>query len=208
LLKNFFFVLYGLLLNFSFYLFTIIIFVSLVLLFTSLRKKFMFFILVVLSYSIWGFLLDLDGMMLVLLTTEFTIVLLFLMTYIQLYHNFSFVTFYVNYRYLAIFLIFFIIFYEPLNSFYFYTNYYQSVTHIVSSDFYILYHFLFEKLPLLVILMTLIISFFSLFFINYFLFFIKYLFIIYYYFYYFFFYFLPIFFRKFTISFNFNYINY
>ncbi len=165
MLKNIFFTIYGLFLNFSFYLFLIIIFVSLTLLFTSLRKKFLFFILSVLLFSIWGFLLDLDGMMLVLLTTEFTIVLLFLMTYIQLYSNFTFISSYINYKYLGIFLLILFAVYQPLNNFHPYTNYYQSLNHVVSSDFYILYHFLFEKLPVLVIFMTLIISFFSLFFI-------------------------------------------
>lgn len=103
--------------------------------------------------------------MLVLLTAEFTIVLLFLMTYIQLYSNYTFIKLEVNYRILVGFFLLLVLFYQPLNNFYFYTCYYKAINHIVSSDFYILYYFLFEKLPVLVILMTLIISFFSLFFI-------------------------------------------
>lgn len=104
-------------------------------------------------------------MMLVLLTAEFTIVLLFLMTYIQLYSNYSFIKLEVNYRILIVFFSLLLVFYQPLNNFYFYTCFYKAINHIVSSDFYILYYFLFEKLPVLVILMTLVISFFSLFFI-------------------------------------------
>lgn len=165
LLKTFFFNLYSLGFNFSFYLFLTIILVSVTLLFTSLRKKFLYYILGVVLFAVWGFLLDLDGMMLVLLTTEFTIILLFLMTYAQLYSNYTFIKFTVNYRYLLIFFVILLFVYEPLNTFYFYSCYYKSINHVVSSDFYILYYFLFEKLPLLVILMTLIISFFSLFFI-------------------------------------------
>jgi hypothetical protein len=165
LLKTIFFNLYALGFNFSFYLFLTIILVSTTLLFTSLRKKFIYYILAVILFAVWGFLLDLDGMMLVLLTTEFTIILLFLMTYTQLYSNYTFIKFSVSYKYLLIFFVILLFVYEPLNNFYFYSCYYKSISHIVSSDFYILYYFLFEKLPLLVILMTLIISFFSLFFI-------------------------------------------
>lgn len=110
-------------------------------------------------------MLDLDGMMLVLLTAEFTIVLLFLMTYIQLYSNYEFVCNLSPVRYLVICIIFLPAIYNPLQSFYFYTNYYSAINHIVASDFFILYYFLFDKLPILVILMTLVISFFSLFFI-------------------------------------------
>jgi len=164
LLKSLIFCVYNLILNTSFYLFIFIVLTSFLFLFIDLRRKFLFFILLIICYSIWGFMLDLDGIMLVFLTAEFTIFLLFLMTYLQLYGNFSFMTQKINYLLLIIcFLPLF--FYSPLFSFYFYNSFYKSLFHVVSSDFYILYYFLFEKLPLLVILITLIISFFSLFFI-------------------------------------------
>jgi hypothetical protein len=164
LLKSLIFCVYNLILNTSFYLFIFIVLTSFIFLFIDLRRKFLFFILLIICYSIWGFMLDLDGIMLVFLTAEFTIFLLFLMTYLQLYGNFSFMAQKINYLLLIIcFLPLF--FYSPLFSFYFYNSFYKSLFHVVSSDFYILYYFLFEKLPLLVILITLIISFFSLFFI-------------------------------------------
>lgn len=165
LLKSFFFNIYTLLFNFSFYLFIFLSFISINLLFTSLRKKFIFYILTVISFAIWGFLLDLDGMMLVLLTAEFTIVLLFLMTYIQLYTNYSFIKSEINFRFFLLLAILIIQYYTPLHTPYTFICYYKSINHIVSSDFFILYYFLFEKLPVLVVLITLIISFFSLFFI-------------------------------------------
>ncbi len=165
MLKSLFFNFYSLGFNFSFYLLFLMNVISVILLFTSLRRKFFFFILAIVVYSVWGFLLDLDGMMLVFLTTEFTIILLFLMTYIQLYSNFSFTQLPINRNYFFLFLLLFLLNYETTHVFYFYTNYYQSINHIVSSDFYILYYFLFEKFPFIVVLMTLIISFFSLFFI-------------------------------------------
>lgn len=151
--------------NFSFYLMFAILMISISMLFATLRKRFFLFIVTVIVYSIWGFMLDLDGMMLVLLIAEFTIVLLFLMTYIQLYSNYEFVSNLSPVRYLFICIIFLPALYNPLQSFYFYTNYYSAINHIVASDFFILYYFLFDKLPILVILMTLVISFFSLFFI-------------------------------------------
>lgn len=164
LVKNFFFTLYSLIFNFSFYIMLILIVISSGMLFASLRRRFFLFILAVIVFSVWGFLLDLDGMMLVLLTAEFTIVLLFLMTYIQLYSNYEFVSKGNKYTVLILFM-FIPMFYTPLYSFNVFINFYSSVSHVVSSDFFILYYFLFDKLPTLVILMTLIISFFSLFFI-------------------------------------------
>lgn len=151
--------------NFSFYLMLSILVISVFMLFATLRKRFFFFIITVIFFSMWGFMLDLDGMMLVLLTAEFTIVLLFLMTYVQLYSNFEFVVNTSKLPYLVIFFILLPFSYNPAHSLNFYVNYYTSINHIVASDFFILYYFLFEKLPVLVILMTLVISFFSLFFI-------------------------------------------
>lgn len=151
--------------NFSFYLLVLMLVISVFMLFATLRKRFFFFILTVIVFSMWGFMLDLDGMMLVLLTAEFTIVLLFLMTYVQLYSNFEFTVNTPNMYYLVTFFLFLPITYNPLYTMYFYTSYYSAVNHVVASDFFILYYFLFDKLPILVILMTLVISFFSLFFI-------------------------------------------
>jgi len=165
LVKTFFFTLYNLLSNFSFYILLGMILVSSSMLFASLRKRFALFILTIILFSVWGFMLDLDGMMLVLLTAEFTIVLLFLMTYIQLYSNYEFLNSKNFLYYTLICLILLPIFYYPLTSFFYYTNFYSAINHVVASDFYILYYLLFVKLQILVILMTLIISFFSLFFI-------------------------------------------
>ncbi len=165
LIKNFFFNLYMLSSNLSFYLFLAIVFTSYLLIITSLRNKFFLFVMVTILYSMWGFFMNLDGMMLILLITEFTIVLLFLMTYIQLYSNYSFLQ---NSKLLTpVFLVLAVvsISYSPLSNYYNHISYYNHLSQIVSSDFFILYHFLFDKLPLLIIFITLIISFFSLFFI-------------------------------------------
>ena len=165
MLKSFFFVLYTLFWNFSFYLFVAILVSSLGLLFTNLRNKFSLFICLIVLYSIWGFLLDLDGIFLIFMTAEFTIFLLFLMTYLQLYSNYSFIKSSVNYWYFVLFFSILYLNYTPLGIFFFYTSFYKYSYHIVSSDFYILYYFLFEKLSILTVIITLLISFFSLFFI-------------------------------------------
>lgn len=165
MVKTFFFNLYTMLFNFSFYLTILLVIISVSMLFSTLRRRFFFFILTVIIFSIWGFMLDLDGMMLVLLTAEFTIVLLFLMTYIQLYSNYQFLSSKKMYYFIYLFFILLPTLYTPLYTFNFYSNFYNAINHIVASDFFILYYFLFDKLPVLVILMTLVISFFSLFFI-------------------------------------------
>ncbi len=165
LLKSFFFNLYSLLWNFSFYLIIILSTISVVFVFINLRKKFIIFILLIIVYGMWGFLLDLDGIILVFFTAEFTIFLIFIMSYLQLYGNFQFISSTQKFTKLLVIMFFFFINYSPAVGFLCYTSFYKALLHVVSSDFFILYYFLFEKLPLLVILLTLIISFFSLFFI-------------------------------------------
>ena len=165
LLKTFFFDLYILATNFSLYIILILLFLSLNFLFTTLRLKLIYFILLVITCSIWGFLYNLDGMMLVLLTAEFTIFLLFLMTYTQLYENFLFLSNkkkISSYNFLFLLLL---ISYPCYTTTVSYTDYYNLLSHIVSSDFFILYYLLFDVLPFITIAITLIIGLFSLFFI-------------------------------------------
>lgn len=139
------------------------LFVIIFLLFSSLRNKLLLFVISIITFSVWGFLYNLDGIALILLTAEFTIVLLFLMTYIQLYSQFTFLVKKLNKNYYFSIIVLLL----PLNltPIITYINYYKSLFHVISSDFYIIYHILFDKLPLLVIAVTMIISLFSLFFI-------------------------------------------
>ena len=164
LVKSFFFNTYLLVQNFSFYLAISVLFWSVFLLFSDLRKKFIWFMFIIILFSIWGFLMDLDGIFLVFLTAEFTIFLLFLMTYLQLYSNYNFASSQIRWwSFLPVLLVF--VDFSPQTSYYFYFSFYKTVLHIVSSDFYILYYFLFEQVPVITVIVTLIISFFSLFFI-------------------------------------------
>ncbi len=151
--------------NISFYLFFILTFLSTNFLCATLRLKFILFVLIVIICAVWGFLYNLDGMILILLTAEFTIFLFFLMTYIQLYEFFSF---FPKNRAISWAIFFFFFFYInnlssniTLN----YVSFYQSISHVVSSDFFILYYLLFDVLPLVTVIVTLVIGLFSLFFI-------------------------------------------
>lgn len=165
MLKTVFFNIYLLSLNLSFYLFLSIMFWSIFLLFSDLRKKFISFILVVFLFSVFGFLHDLDGIFIIFLIAEFTIFLVFLMSYTQLYSNYSFVNSKLNISILVVVIVGFLLNYNVTNSFHFYYSYYNSLNYITSSDFYILYYLLFDQMPVLTLVVIFIISFFSLFFI-------------------------------------------
>lgn len=133
---------------------------------TNLRYKFIFFLLLLLFFAIWGFLYNLDGMMLILLITELTVFLLFLMTYTQLYHNYTFVSKKsYNFMYVGIFLLLLVWLIETPHSCLFYISYYNSLSTVVAADFFIIYYLLFDKLPLITTFLVLIIGLFSLFFI-------------------------------------------
>lgn len=165
LLKNLFFNFYLLINNVSFYLILILIFSVLYFIFTSFRVKLVLFIFITVLFSIWGFLHNLDGMMLILLTAEFTIFLFFLMTYTQLYSNFSFLdSSSWNITFISL-LVIYPLTYQTVQISTVSINYYQSLYHTVSSDFFIIYYLLFDVIPIVTILLTLIIGLFSLFFI-------------------------------------------
>jgi len=156
---------YLLIFNINFYFLIVICLTSTSLLLATLRTKFHLFIACTLLYSFLGFYFNLDGMMLVLLTTEFTVILIFLMTYMQLYakHDFMVKSTFSMLPVVAVLCLTPI--YNFSETFFYYVSYYKLCNHIVSSDFYVIYYLLFEKLPLLVIIVTLAISLFSLFFI-------------------------------------------
>ena len=165
MLKTFFFTIYLLSFNLSFYLFLSITFWSIFLLVSDLRKKFISFILVVFLFSVFGFVHDLDGIFVIFLIAEFTIFLVFLMSYTQLYSSYSFISSKIRVSSIIVIVIAILFNYNSTNSFYFYSSYYNSLNSIISSDFYILYHLLFDQMPVLTLIVILIISFFSLFFI-------------------------------------------
>lgn len=166
ILKTFFFNLYLLESNVTFSLVLALTAFTYSFITTSLRHKFFFFLLLLFFFSIWGFLYNLDGMILILLITEFTVFLLFLMTYTQLYSNFQFTT---KKPLTSIyFLVFYLYIIWGFNSHNFtlsYVSYYNDLTAVIAADFFILYFVLFDKLPLVVLFIVLIIGLFSLFFI-------------------------------------------
>ena len=164
LLKNFFFNFYLISTNILFILSLFFILSVFAFLTATLRNKLVLFLQLVFIFSVWGFLYNLDGMFLILLTAEFTILLLFFMTYTQLYSQFNFFIQKKLSKKIIIVLVLIPVFSDLTPNLY-YVNFYQSLTHVVTSDFFIIYYLLFDKLPLLTIFITLIISLFSLFFI-------------------------------------------
>lgn len=103
--------------------------------------------------------------MLVLLTAEFTIFLLFLMTYTQLYENFNFLSIKKPKNVYVFVISLCLLFQGSYVGTLYYINFYNLLSHTVSSDFFILYYLLFDILPSITIFVTLIIGLFSLFFI-------------------------------------------
>lgn len=165
LIKNILIQLFSLITNINFYLISILVLNSYLLLFTSLRKKFPYFILTTIVISLLGFLINLDGMMLIFLITEFTVMLLFFMTYVQLYSNFTFFFKSIKHWWLLLLTLLAFVLVSKVNLTLYFLSYYKFQFHYVSSDFFILYFILFLKLSPVVVFITLILTFFSLFFI-------------------------------------------
>lgn len=130
----------------------------------NLRYKITLFILITILLTVVGCLLDLDGIFLVFLTAELTIILLLIMVYLQVYKTSLFESQRNPVIVLGSILVI-SIFLAHTNQFFYHINYYRAISFIVSSDFFLLYYLLFEKLVIGTLYVILIISLFSLFFI-------------------------------------------
>ena len=131
---------------------------------TNIRDKLFFFIIICILISVWGFFFGLDGFFLIFLTTELTVFLILIMTYAYVYNHMSF---YNKNQSPYIVVVFLLILVTPIN---FYPNLdvldmYSSIYKVTSSDFFLLFVFLFKTNSLLTLIITLIIGLFSFFFI-------------------------------------------
>lgn len=109
---------------------------------------------------------DLDGLFLILMVSEFTIFLVLLMTYLQLYNNFSFLVKVQSKKYLWLpFVVILLNFTDSSAVSLHFISIYKSLSLNLSTDFFLLYYLLFDKITLITVFLILIISFFSLFFI-------------------------------------------
>lgn len=147
------------------YLFTFILLIVLIntfLLMSQIRKKFFLLLVLIVVLSSIAFYYNLDGLVMMFLISELSVILIFIVMFSQLYS-------YSNkeekqnnlYGLILIFLLNFNYFEQNIIQ---YKNYY-CVYNIVLNDFYYIYNIYFEKQILITVLITLIITFYSIFFI-------------------------------------------
>jgi hypothetical protein len=129
---------------------------------TQIRKKFLLLLPIILLISGIGFYYNLDGLVMMFLVSELSVILIFIVMFSQLF-NYNYEKIHHNNMYLLI-----IIFILNFNYYEYnllkYNNYY-SYYNIVLNDFYYIYNTYFEKQILITVLITLIITFYSIFFI-------------------------------------------
>lgn len=133
----------------------------------SFRYKFIYFYLLLLGISIWGFFFNIEGFIFLLLLAELLIIMLFILIYLTLQffstqkNNTKYITYY------TIVFIFMYIFNNSIYSTHFfnYINPYQYINIITSDDFFIFFYFFFITFPMLVYFTGIILTIFSIFFI-------------------------------------------
>ena len=151
-------------LNFSTYFSLIFLFISYKFLSTKFRNKLIYFLGTILFSVLWGFVFNLDGFLLVLITTEITAIMLLVMTYTQLTINLNFKKSN-EFKVLLLLTVIPLLTLKPNLTSYPLISYYGSLTDVIAGDFFTLYQLLFTNLVFITIILTLIITFFSLFFI-------------------------------------------
>lgn len=135
----------------------------------SFRYKFIYFFLFLASLSILGFWLSYDGIVLMMLLTEFLVILLFLLVFLSFKFNsknnlknskFFFVYYSIL---LAIYL--FSLVYTTSKQFSIYNFIYAYNLDVISNDLFLFYHFFFIEAPLVVIFIAFILGLISIFFV-------------------------------------------
>jgi hypothetical protein len=150
--------------NVSTYLLLIFFCVVYNFLWSTFRNKLIYFLLGILASSLWGFFYSLDGLVLILITTELTAILLLVMTYTRILTT---ITLHKSYKPKVLIYLPLIVFFstEPLALSYTFVSYYSLTSEITASDFFILYSILFTDFVQITLLLIIIISVFSIFFI-------------------------------------------
>lgn len=138
----------------------------------SFRHKFIYFYLLLLLVSVWGFYYSIEGLVFLLLLGELLIILLFILFYltIQFYtipkqKNFKIIFYWLC----IVFLLSFYFFDSNFNIFLNYKFTYVNIGKIVSDDFFIFFYFLFFDFTWVVYFLGVILTLFSIFFIFFFL---------------------------------------
>lgn len=146
-------------------LFLFIIFIYLInsfLILNQIRKKFLLLLPIILLISGIGFYYNLDGLVMMFLVSELSVILIFIVMFSQLFnYNYEKTT---QNNVTIVFIIFILNFNYYEYNIIKHTSYY-SYYNIILNDFYYIYNTYFEKQILITILITLIITFYSIFFI-------------------------------------------
>ena len=133
---------------------------------SSIRNKFFYFYMYLALCSIWGFCYNFDGIILILILTELTLLIIFLLLAYNIKEPTSQLTTKVPYSLFVLLNIIFIFYYELLPSFNFkYVYYYENTPIIIASDFFIFYFYMFFSNIIIVYLIGLILGLFSIVFI-------------------------------------------
>jgi len=129
----------------------------------NIRIKFFFFIILFFLTCFIGLYYNLDGIIMLFMICELSIILIFITLYSQLYSVYN--KNYNNYKikYFIIIVIIFNITHYSTNVIKY--NYYYSYYNIIVNDFYYIFNFFFEKQIFLTIIITFIITLYSIFFI-------------------------------------------
>lgn len=129
---------------------------------TNIRRKFFLFIVLMLGSSFIGLYYNLDGIIMMFLITELSVVLIFVTLFSQIYSYTKKTTKLVNNFFIFFIIVLNIEFYDikilNYNSFYSFVN-------INLNDFYYLYNFFFEKQPLVTVFIIFLLTIYSIFFI-------------------------------------------
>ncbi len=129
---------------------------------TEIRKKFFLFIILMLSFSFVGLYYNLDGLIMMFLITELSVILIFITLFSQIYSYTKKNNKTVNNYFIILIVLLNMEFYDVkiLN----YNNFYSYLS-INLNDFYYLYNFFFEKHLLATIIIIFLLTIYSIFFI-------------------------------------------
>lgn len=134
----------------------------------SIRLKFLSFFFLICWAGIFGFYYNFDGIIFILLLTEFTLLFVFLLLFTRLtisveVKHLPALTF--IYCLILSLVFYYVFFQQPLLFTMVKTIYSIFTTYIISSDFFIFFYFFFYSYPLLVVLLAVLLGLFSIFFI-------------------------------------------
>lgn len=135
----------------------------------NIKQKCFFFFINLLYFAVWGFWFDIDGVIMVVLLTEFMLLVIFLLVYTQIYTKLKVQRNKLFYSYVVPMLVPFIWFIKPKFWVFNWVDFYISTVSFLNGDFFTFYSFFFLKFPIILCLITITLGVFSVVFIFFFL---------------------------------------